>query len=294
MPSSGVSPTTPEQAERLQQRLDKALRSWPEWAESPADHYEPLSGGKSNHCYLVRCQKQLFVLRLDGDMSGALGVDRERERQAWERATLAGLAPQALYRNPVDGLTISQYLVAQAWTQDHSHDITQLKKLGQLLKKIHQLPALNSHWELREHLCSYRQQLTATDTFATLLEPYHVLIDRQLDALDHNSQALCHLDLQAGNLLIDDNQNLIALDWEYAAMAPPLFDLAIVIETHELDDAQTAILTESYGLSLDAIHSELKQWQTICGYMDLLWYAIRGLDCPNRERKLASLHATIR
>ena len=44
--------------------------------------------------------------------------------------------------------------------------------------------------------------------------------------------ALCHNDLVAGNILETDGQGLVLIDWEYAGIGDPFFDLAVVVEHH--------------------------------------------------------------
>jgi thiamine kinase-like enzyme len=52
--------------------------------------------------------------------------------------------------------------------------------------------------------------------------------------IEPGPQALCHNDLVCQNVLEGDGLALI--DWEYAGMGDPFFDLAIVVQHHELEE----------------------------------------------------------
>jgi thiamine kinase-like enzyme len=54
----------------------------------------------------------------------------------------------------------------------------------------------------------------------------------------------CHNDLVAENLIT--TPELMFLDWEYACDNDPLFDLATIIEHHELSDSQAELLLNAY------------------------------------------------
>jgi thiamine kinase-like enzyme len=58
-------------------------------------------------------------------------------------------------------------------------------------------------------------------------------------------RCLCHNDLLRTNRLSSGSQ-LLALDWEYAAMGDPLFDLAAVIEGDGLDEGDASALHSAW------------------------------------------------
>ena len=51
--------------------------------------------------------------------------------------------------------------------------------------------------------------------------------------------ALCHNDLVAENILRVPGRGLVLIDWEYAGIGDPYFDLAVVVRHHGLGDALT-------------------------------------------------------
>ena len=67
----------------------------------------------------------------------------------------------------------------------------------------------------------------------------------------------CHNDLLAENFL-DSSEKLWLIDWEYAAMGDPLFDLANFVANFELSDSQTMTLMTGYFGEVDD-----KTWATV-------------------------------
>ena len=70
---------------------------------------------------------------------------------------------------------------------------------------------------------------------------------------------LCHNDLQLQNLVVQDDR-IVVLDWEYAGMGNPYFDLGGVTVNAELDaDERGALLAAYFGdvRAVDAARLEL-------------------------------------
>ncbi len=64
-----------------------------------------------------------------------------------------------------------------------------------------------------------------------------------------NASNTCHNDISPGNLLIGDEIYLV--DWEYACIGDPLFDLAGVSINFQLNEKQESYLLETYSGQLD-------------------------------------------
>jgi thiamine kinase-like enzyme len=74
----------------------------------------------------------------------------------------------------------------------------------------------------------------------------HVLARRIARARAGASPCPCHNDLLNANFL-DDGRAIRIVDWEYAGMGDPFFDLANFSINHELDENGRAALLEAYA-----------------------------------------------
>lgn len=89
---------------------------------------------------------------------------------------------------------------------------------------------------------AYADQINTAEARATAA--------RVLDLLPEpgpGEAALCHRDPTAPNLLETPTGELKLLDWEYAGPGDPLYDLAVIIEHHALDDAAADTLLKAWA-----------------------------------------------
>ncbi len=93
---------------------------------------------------------------------------------------------------------------------------------------------------------------------------------------------LCHNDLLRANRIYSAGR-LWAVDWEYAAMASPWYDIAVVINGDSLSAPDTEALLNAYlGRAADERERDmLHQYGCIYRYLELLWYL--ALDKPVLE-----------
>jgi thiamine kinase-like enzyme len=74
-------------------------------------------------------------------------------------------------------------------------------------------------------------------------------VEDAMTRLEQDTPCLCHNDLTAGNLMREGNE-LVAIDWEYAAMGSRYFDVAIAAEC--LSSAERVLMVnEVFGAAAD-------------------------------------------
>jgi len=89
--------------------------------------------------------------------------------------------------------------------------------------------------------------------------------------------ALCHNDLLAANLIWSDGR-LWLIDWEYAGMGHPLFDLASVAANAGLTDTQEQALLESYRGMIDSRElEEIRTFKLASSLREALWAVIQSV-----------------
>jgi aminoglycoside phosphotransferase (APT) family kinase protein len=228
----------------IQLKLKQGLASWRHWQTTPSlleapSLQRPLSGGRSNHSWLVASRGQEFVLRLDGINPQRLGMSRSAEQRAQKQAAAAGLAPQLCWFNPELGIMVSDYLPAQAAPGDRQ---LELEAIAQLLQDIHRLPPVK--FRLQPLARAQRYQAILGVERAGQLDREFVQACQSL-SVSAAELRLCHNDLLAANRIWSGNRPL-ALDWEYAAMGHPLFELAVICEGDQLNPAESEHLLHSY------------------------------------------------
>jgi thiamine kinase-like enzyme len=93
------------------------------------------------------------------------------------------------------------------------------------------------------------------------------------------SATIIHNDLHHSNF-IGSSHRLRLVDWEYAAVADPLYDLACLLAYYPQAEPHAARLLEVTGLAVRASVDELTDVAWVYVLLSYLWYRTRGLLAP--------------
>ncbi|WP_334078397.1 choline kinase family protein [Microbulbifer sp. M83] len=274
---------------------------WARWSSVPPRVIRPLAGGLTNRSYLLAAGNDRLVLRKNSPISDALDLDRQAEAAAMGNADRAGLCAPLVHCDPGHRYMVTRFVEGQPWRRDSNGA---LQQLADLLRGIHQLPTIDATLDIEEKVASYWQSIDPQAGFYPDLRTLDAEMHRHIEAVRPlaDDLRLCHNDLSTANLITEPGGRLYAIDWEYAAMGDPFYDLAVIVDEHSLDDAQQHRLIEAYLerplKSLDL--KKLAHWRVIYGYLAVLWYAVQacaegGIDSgtnsavASRARKLSAL-----
>ena len=241
--------------------LNQALDQWQHWRKPPhaRPHLEAvLDAGRSNTSLKVGDGQRSWVVRIDGFPSERMGLSRDAEWRALQNAAAADLAPQPAYRNPALRVLVCEYCEARPGA------ISSLAEVAALLRNIHQLPAIKFRLDPLHRARAYLSVLGERELPDALLAA--------CERLDPVPLTLCHNDLLRANRLMGKH-HMLALDWEYAAMGDPLFDLAAVIEGDDMsDDEAKALHTAWLGdLPTAAEQTRLADQRRVYRELAALW-----------------------
>jgi thiamine kinase-like enzyme len=211
------------------------------------------------------CQgAQDWVLRLPREQTNHL-IDRAAETYNQNLANQLDLAPPVAWRNDA-GISLTGTLSNSRNVK--ATDLASSDLLAQIVRPFQRLH--------RSGLC-FRGGLGIRQT----LEQHFALLDadqqqcfaqriiqarRILSLLDNDDLPMvpCHRDPVPGNLLLV-GERLWLIDWEYSAMASPYWDLAILCNEVDLDQAQSRRLLQTYCAGGSAM-----QESTLFDYRGLL------------------------
>ena len=187
---------------------------------------DKIGGGQTNQNYKATIDLKSYFIRSRGDHNKLLGSSLEKEWICTAIASAAGIAPRVVSYVPAEGIMVCEFIESQK--VDLLAPMT-MERYGALLRSLHTLDA-----KFPSQFCPFEciQQLTdnAHEVKAKLPEQFEAKILPQVEALRKKfipckQRVPCHLDLHQGNVL-DNGHRMWLIDWEYAAMADPFFDLA--------------------------------------------------------------------
>jgi len=203
--------------------------------------------------YLVVADGVQHAVRVTGASGEALGIDRNSEAEALDRAEVSGIGPEVVAFLLPEGHLVTRYIAnAHTLTIDEFTAPEMIPRVAARLRDIHALDPIERIFDpfadIRRWLdMADESQASRPGQLGPLLEQV-TEIERVRAPLDGQGVVFCHNDPYFLNFL--DDGSLRVIDWEYAGMGDPIYDLAGV--GHALDDAGRDLLLESYHGSTDS------------------------------------------
>jgi thiamine kinase-like enzyme len=253
--------------------LDDALARVPHWAGKSLQ-VTPLGGGITNQNYRVEVGGESFVLRLPGADTDLLGINRRFEYAATRAAAVIGLAPEVVYYIEPEGCLVTRFIEGRPVPPAEMRQPDNLRRAADALRRIHALPAIPGAFSPFRVVETY-DQMARERGVTTFPANYAWLRERlaEVEAAFLRSPfapRACHNDLLNENFL--DDGALRILDWEYAGMGDPGFDLANFSVNHDLGDGEDTLLLEAYHGGADASRTARHKLMKIASdFREAMW-----------------------
>ncbi len=237
-----------------------------------------LEGGITNHNFRVSLGGRDYMLRRHGRDTSLLGIDRAAERIASETAAALGIGP-ALVAAPAGGL-VTEFVDARAAGPGELR--MRASQLGRALRRFHDSGAkLPVRFWVPELIERYAAVVAARGgRLPPEYEPTVAVVARVAAALEGAERSCpCHNDLLPGNVLCPAGEGpVMIVDWEYAGMGHPFFDLGNLAVNNDFDAAAEERLLSAY---LDAPpdarqRAELKLMRVLSDAREAAWGVVQG------------------
>jgi thiamine kinase-like enzyme len=223
--------------------VDEAIAALSAELGPPASDPVPLVGGITNRNYRLRWAGRDCVLRLPGKHTRLLGIDRVAERDATHAA--AGIAPDVVAFSGELGCLVTGFIEGRPVDAAEVRGPL-LAEVAGALRSIHAGSPLDWSFSPWDRVDAYRLiALRHSMPLPLGYDDVDAAADRIAGALGARPSVPCHNDLLTANFL-HDGARLRILDWEYAGMGDPYFDLANLASNHEFGDAEEERLLAAY------------------------------------------------
>jgi thiamine kinase-like enzyme len=259
----------------LNDELVAALNRLPELAGRDLT-LTTLSGGITNRNFRVDASgtAERWVIRLAGNDTHLLGISREVEHAATVAAAGVGVGPEVTAFIRPEGYLVTRFIVGEPVTAEAVHQPDTLRRVADSLRRIHEGPAIPGLFVPLRIVEAYRALAIARGV------PIPPEYDRATDAARQIERALladpieprpCHNDLLNANF-IDDGHRIRIIDWEYAGMGDPFFDLGNFSINHELEPDEDVLLLEAYDGSVDPRRlARLTLMRVVSDFREAMW-----------------------
>jgi thiamine kinase-like enzyme len=223
------------------------IRTVPGWHDADP-MITPLPGGITNRNYHVEVDRRAFVVRLPGERTELLGIDRSGEAAASYLAADLGIAPAVRAELPGVGTLVTEFVGGVPATSEALLAPGVLERITAMVRRFHGSGPIAARfpifrvveWHARDAAANgvdppavYTELREAARAIEAVFEP------RSLES------TLCHNDLLPANVLLSPDR-LWIIDYEYAGMNHALFDLANLSVNCGFDDAADHRLLTAY------------------------------------------------
>ena len=276
----------PELRGELRDHLVAAMQRLPELAGRDL-RLTALSGGITNRNFLVTpaAGEDRYVVRLAGNDTYLLGISREVEHAATVAAAGVGVGPEVVAFIRPEGYLVTRFIEGRPVSLDEVRRPEMLQRVADSIRRVHGGPAIPGLFVPLRIVEAYRA--LAAERGVTIPPAY----ERAREAGHRIEGALlaapleprpCHNDLLNANF-IDDGQRIRIVDWEYAGMGDPYFDLGNFSINHELPAEADEVLLAAYaGEVSPAQRGRLTLMRVVSDFREAMWgvlqQGISGLD----------------
>ena len=229
--------------------IEEAIARIEDW-KGKEIKYEVVPGGITNPNFKVFVDGKPYFLKIPG--AGTDFIDRDNCHAANVIAANSGAGPQVYYYFEDTGVEVFEWL--EGYRQVIFGDVYDKHIFTEIVQKICSFHNLdNATLPLKQSGFDYGRDMIARASKGNFTPPWH---KKMLWLLDSCEEALenagieykpCHKDFWTNNMMYNEETgDLKIIDWEYAAMGDPFWDLAGFSTTNYLTDAMDTDMIKIY------------------------------------------------
>ena len=238
----------------------------------PVSNIVTISGGITNRNYKLESEYGAFMLRIAGERTELLGIDRANEFSSSQIAFRTGIGTEPIAFLEAHAAILSRY-IPDALTLDPESATARLERIVPRLRAFHDAPAIATKFSPFETVRNYQTlALEHGVRFPNDLPRILEQMTRIETVLAPHARACpCHNDLLPANFL-DDGKKIWIIDWEYAGNGNPFFDLGNLAVNLELSDRDCERLLELYFGRIDLkLVSQLNLMRLVSDLREAFW-----------------------
>jgi thiamine kinase-like enzyme len=283
-------------------RVDEAVALVSLWkGHKPA--VSQLSGGLTNENYLVEADGKKYVMRIPGQSTELLSIDRANEVFNTKAAATTGIGPRVLEHIAGLDALVLEFIPGQTMSAASLQSHEMASRMAESFRRLHGSPSFLKDFNM----------FRLIEDYLRIVDEHHVTIPAgyrdRLPAIAGIEKAIergalppvsCHNDLLCENF-IDDGAALRIVDYELSGNNDPCFDLGNTAQEAEFgQDLRAALCNAYFGgenrqqlgrMNLFALMSDVgwTLWGAIQAKISAVDFDFRGYYTMRWERALEVL-----
>jgi len=235
-----------------------------------------LSGGITNRNFLITIAGSTvrYVIRLAGNDTHLLGISREVEYAATVAAAGVGVGPEVTAFIRPEGYLVTRFIEGRPVDLEEVRRPATIGRVADSLRRIHDGPPIPGLFIPLRIVEAYRALAAARGVRIPAEYELAASIGRRIELAclaDPVGLMPCHNDLLNANF-IDDGARIRIVDWEYAGMGDPFFDLGNFSINHELTPDADEVLLQAYlGSVPPSRRARLLLMRVVSDFREAMW-----------------------
>jgi thiamine kinase-like enzyme len=207
-----------------------------------------LSGGLTNDNFLVEAGGERYVMRIPGQSTELLAIDRENEVYNTKAAATTGIGPRVLEHVPGLDILVLEFIPGSTMSAGSLQSKEMATRMAESFHRLHESPAFLKDFNMFRLIEQYlaivaEHRVTIPDGYREWL-PAVGRIEKAV-AANALPSVPCHNDLLCENF-IDDGIALRIVDYELSGNNDPCFDLGNTAQEAQFDQGLRAALCAAY------------------------------------------------
>ena len=239
----------------------------------------PIAAGLTNQNFRVQVDGVPYFVRLPGQSTDLLAIDRRNELHNARAAAVAGVGPKVVAYDPASGALVLDWINGRTMSNAAFAEPGAPARIGEVLRRLHAGPRFRDDFNM----------FRLTEYYLRVVEERSIRIPEgyrnELPKIGLIEGALaarplptvpCHNDLLAENYL-DDGSRLWIVDYEYSGNNDPTFELGNTAQELGFDAVRQEELCAAYfGEATPARLARMRLQMIMSDVGWTLWAAIQA------------------
>lgn len=206
-----------------------------------------LSGGmSSNKLYSLKIAEEKYVLRILSTKHTLAA--RQNEIDAHEIGAALGIAPEIVYKDKDFKFIVMRFINGHILTRNDLQNPTVIAYLGNMIGKLHSYQGQfqnirTQNDRVRKHC---ERAISKDNAFPSIYKNLYEDFILSGSIINKNDLVFSHADLNAANILFDENGRIYFIDWTSATWDHRYTDLGYFSLLNGMTDEQAHIFLEAY------------------------------------------------
>ena len=219
----------------------------------------------------------MFVLRVAGQNTELLGIDRRTELEATRAAAAVGVGPEVVDFVEPEGWLVTRFVEGEIPPLERMREPGTLQRVARALRAVHSGPPVHGRFNSFRIVEDYRT--TAFDRGADVPPTYALgtaarpRASSSCAALRPSARVTTTSSTRTSSTTAGGSG---IVDWEYAGMGDVFFDLANFAINHELDaDGRAALLEAYFGSVRPEQQRALELMRFMSDFREAMWGVVQ-------------------